>query len=465
MVTWNEYRSWLNVAHEPFGVPPPTIDRWHTDSRSLNPGDWFVPLVGENFDGHKFIDVALKKGAEGFLYNESSEDRIDPALKPKGIRVSDTLLALQSIAHGWRNSLKNTKIFALTGSSGKTTTKEMLAAILNAAGDSYCNEKNYNNEIGVPLTLCQIRQSHRYAALEFGARHTGDIALLSKISEPDICCLLNVGQAHVGVFGSVDALVKAKMEIFTSSKSDSVWIANIDDKNIMSYAHNLRANTITFGTSANAKVRVLDAQATINKGMLVTIAIAGQIIPITLSTFHTAYPHNVAACCAMAHAAGIPFNIIKEGLESFTSLSGRFYRHNIGSKVVIDDTYNANPESMRRGLETLEAVYPAERKALILGDMLELGVESTRCHRELGQFCHKNISFEYLYTIGLHSEEIGREVLRLGFDESKVRHFTSAETFIGGMESIAMNSDVFYLKGSHSIRLHTIIDTFMQKLP
>ena len=464
MITWHEYQTWLNTSFIPVGALPPSVDRWHTDSRTISPGDWFIPLVGENFDGHQFIDAAIRGGAAGFLYNQASTDQIDHSLRSRGIPVANTMNALQAIAQGWRRTLKRCTLFGLTGSSGKTTTKEMLASILSVAGHSYSNKRNFNNEIGVSLTLCQIKQEHQYAALEFGARHTGDIALLCQISEPDICCLLNVGQAHLGIFGSLDALINAKWEIFTSSKQGSIWITNADDTNIMSHANRLHEDTITFGWSEKARVRIMESRATANHGMHVTIAIDGKIVPLELSTFHTAHPHNLAACCAMAHAAGIPLDTIKSGLEAFRPLAGRFFQYDFGRKIIIDDTYNANPESMRRGLESLQSLYPQAQKAVILGDMLELGDDSARYHRELGLFCRDHVNLERLYTVGVDSEQIGRALGQHGFDQNKIMHFHTAQDLIVELESIISKGDIFYFKGSHSIRLDTIIDAIKQKL-
>jgi UDP-N-acetylmuramoyl-tripeptide--D-alanyl-D-alanine ligase len=443
----------------------PRVDQINRDSRAIKQGDWFLALSGENFNGHSFIQQALEGGAAGFFYEHRWAHLVPSQVLERGIAVADTLTAFQHIATGWRaDYLTATTLFALTGSVGKTTTKDMMSCILAAAGNSYSNKKNFNNEIGVPLTLTQLRPDHEFAILEFGARHVGDIALLNQIAQPNIVCLLNVGSAHLGIFGSKENLLNTKFEIFSASRPDSVWITNADDENIQTKRRELKKGTVLFGKAQDAVIRLLRTEKLADNSMSVVIAVNNIEYEWRLTSYHEAYAASLSACVAMAHAAGIDLEAIQEGLNSFIPSPGRFFTHKLGPTTIIDDTYNANPESMRKGIETLQKLYPEDDKVIILGDMLELGEDAGSLHAALGDYVALNSGFSLFCAVGDCSQHTAHALLQAGVSPAKVKHFATSSHLIEEINSIARAGRVYYLKGSNSIKLNKVVDVLLTNL-
>ena len=463
MLTWLDYKNWLgSVAVEastPTAKAPELLDL-STDSRSIQAGQWFVPIDGTNFDGHQFIADAMKKGAAGFFYDTARSNAIQDNLLNKGFAVTNTLRAFQLAAAGWRMQLKSMRLIGLTGSAGKTTTKEMLGDILRVDGPTFATHASFNNEVGVPKSLQQLSPDLRYAALEFGARSPGNIKFLCEMAAPDIVGLINVGTAHLGVFGSVENLLATKLEIFRDSPSHAIQVANRDDPRIFENAIKTGKKTISFGTVPESDVRLISSEWLSGGGMNVRIRIPdGDELTITLGIAHEVFPINVAAAAALALAAGVKPASITAGLNGFRGVKGRYYLYRSQGLTIIDDTYNANPESMTVGLKTVARAYPDSRIILVLGDMLELGDSSFNAHRDIGKNTVSKINPTRLITVGADAKEIAEAACLAGFPRSQTRCFGTVDELINAAIDYKSLGQVLYAKGSNSVKLNKLLET------
>ena len=462
MLSWSDYRQWLGTtatSESDPNVVAPSLSDLSTDSRTIHGGQWFVPLEGPNFDGHQYIAEAMSKGARGFFYRPEKTGLIPPNLLNCGFQVTDTLQAFQLAAAGWRRTLKNIRLVALTGSAGKTTTKEMLSAILRADGPTFATLASFNNEVGVPKSLQQLTPDLRYAALEFGARMPGNIKFLCEIAAPDIVALLNVGSAHLGVFGSVEKLLATKVEIFTDSPADAVQVAYADDPRILENALKTGKRTITFGTSTFADVRLLSSEWLSDGKMRVRIRLSSKgEISFVLGVAHEMFPINSAAAAAMALAAGVRTESIAIGLNGFRGIKGRYFVQRFGDFSVIDDTYNANPESMAAGLKTVSRAFSGKKIVLVLGDMLELGESSPDAHEAIGRQYVAAINPSQLITVGTEAKHIAAGALSAGVKPGLIHTFDNVQQLIAAGLDFKGLGDVVYAKGSNGIKLNRVIE-------
>jgi UDP-N-acetylmuramoyl-tripeptide--D-alanyl-D-alanine ligase len=413
-----------------------------TDTRTLRSGDLYVALLGDNFDGHDFIGEAIEQGACAVLSSKKM-----PIAIPQLI-VEDTRIALAIVANTVRRQFNGTLI-GLTGSAGKTTVKEMLAAILAVNGKVLATKDNLNNEIGVPLTLLQLEQCHDYAVIEMGARKPGDIRYLSQITSPDIALLLNAKPVHLDGMGSVEGVAQAKGEIFENLSSKCHAVINADDDFADFWRQRVdTAHIITFGFKADAVVRaekIEPSADSVKFNLLVNNQ--AQMVNLPVAGMHNIT--NALAAAATAVVAGLSIGDIVKGLNSFMGVASRLNRcAGINGCTVIDDSYNANPEAMMAAIDVL--TMQSGNHILVVGDMGELGEQAAQYHFELGQYA-KQAKVNRLVAVG----ELSRHtVAGFGIDGE---WFSSQQELVNGLVNSIKANDVVLVKGSRSAAMENVV--------
>lgn len=422
-----------------------------TDSRAINTGDLFIALQGKNFDGTTFVDTAVQKGAVAALISIASSLRCNPSPSCPLLLVNDTRLALGLLAAHWRAQFK-IPLVAVTGSNGKTTVKEMLASILrvvtNEDNTVLATSGNLNNDIGVPLTLLKLRAEHRYAVIEMGMNHLGEIEYLSQMALPDVAIINNAGNAHLAGLGSINAVARAKGEIFTGLSLHGKAIINADDAHAPLWRELSGKRTIIeFGLEKKRTVHA-QWQAT-NYGAYITISVPKNTFHAQLQVpgIHNVY--NALAATSAALALDIPISAIVTGLENFPGVPGRLQRKTTPhGAMLIDDSYNANPASLRAALKVLAQC--TGRKILVLGDMGELGKDAVRMHEEIGAEA-RHLGVNQLLALGklsLHAVH--------GFG-SNACHFENIEDLLDVLDKILDADSTLLVKGSRFMRMERVV--------
>ncbi len=416
-----------------------------TDTRQIEPGDLFVALQGERFDGHDYVQRAASLGAAGALVSRIVDGG------GAQIVVPDTLTALQAYAASWRGDFE-LPVIGVTGSSGKTTTKQMLAAVFAIRGPALATEGNLNNHIGVPLTLLKLRSEHRTAIIEMGANHAGEIALLATLAHPGIGIVTQAGDAHLEGFGSREGVAKAKGELF-AALDGGVAVINVDDAYAPLWRRlAARAGVLGFGLSPDADIR---AENIVGVPEHAPAATAFTLVTPAGSA-HIELPlpgrHNVANALAAA-AAGIALGLsveqIAAGLASVTPVAGRLtWTTTREGARLLDDSYNANPTSLRAALELLAGL-PGERR-LVLGEMRELGPEAASLHEAAGRAA-RVLGIERLYTLG----PLARHAAT-GFG-GRAAHFDSIERLLEALREDLGPQVTVLVKGSRGARMERVV--------
>lgn len=418
-----------------------------TDTRLLKPGDFYVALKGPNFDGHDFIGEARAKGAIGAMVSRKILEKGDFAL----VQVPDTLKALGDIAHCWRKKF-SIPIVAVTGSSGKTTTKDILALCLNQKWKVHKTEGNLNNLIGLPLTLLSMDISHEVAILEMGMNAFGEIARLTEIARPTLGLITNVGAAHLEGVGSVKGVAKAKAELFNGMESTSTVIVNADDPYILKMATN--AKKITYGFSSSAQIRGLEMKTEKNQTKLTLEDPAGKkvfVLPFVGKPFMT----NWLATWAICFKLGLPAQMAQEGVAQFkaTRMRGEELVLENGV-VVINDCYNANPDSVKASLAVLDEKYSSRRKIVVLGEMLELGDEASDWHKKIGEEIAKH-QISHFIAIGDHAKYMAEGY---GSGPGCAHVFDDMEKLQACLAKILKPEDVVLIKGSRGMCMERAVE-------
>ena len=424
-----------------------------SDSRAIAPGDLFVALQGERFDGSTFVAAALQDGAAAAMVNADKLEKRVPDLDPETsiLAVEDTRLALGRLAAHWRAQFA-IPLVAVTGSNGKTTVKEMLASVLRTAtGDTdavLATQGNLNNDIGMPHTLLKLRATHRYAVIEMGMNHPGEIDYLTRIAQPDVAIINNASGAHLAGLGSVEAVARAKGEIFSGLPANGIAVINADDD----YAPLWRElagdrQTIQFGLECyvaihaqwemrgyGARIEVDTPQGSFNANLQVPGA-------------HNV--RNALAATAAAVALHIPLSDIATGLENFSGVAGRLQRKPaLHGAMLIDDTYNANPASLRSAIRVL--LQAEGKKILVLGDMGELGGDAAHLHSEIGAEA-RDMGVDELLALG---ELSSHAVSEFG---AGARHFDDVESLCAALDSEMSAGVTVLVKGSRFMKMERVV--------
>jgi UDP-N-acetylmuramoyl-tripeptide--D-alanyl-D-alanine ligase len=425
-----------------------------TDSRAVRPGDLFVALRGPRFDAHEFVDDVLARGASAIV--DVQGDR-QPG---RGvIEVDDTLTALQDLAHAVRKEAA-TRVIAITGSAGKTTTKETIAAFLEPRFAIVKNKGNLNNHIGLPLSLMQLRERPDVAVMELGMNHAGEISRLVAIAEPDVRVWTNVGDAHLGFFASPDAIADAKAEILERAGADSVLVCNADDPRVMARVGAFPGRMVTFGTSPVADVRAADVEDRGLHGMRARI-VAGGHGQRTVETplLGRGNLSNLLAAAAVALDAGISLDEIASVAARLAPADRRGAVRRLRNGIVlIDDSYNSSPAALRRALEVVAHEPRTGRKVAILGEMLELGAHAPRLHSESGAAAAAS-GLDLLLTVGgPPAREMAAAAIAGGMPRDSVSHFETSEAAAEAATRLVRDGDVVLVKGSRGVRTDLVAD-------
>lgn len=442
------------------GNPDGVFGGLSTDSRDVAEGNLFVALAGERFDGHAFIPDAVKRGAAGLLVQREAIESPD---NTSVIRVDDTLRALGDIANLWRNKFA-IPVVAVTGSSGKTTTKEMIATVAELAGTVLKSRGNYNNLIGLPLSLLELDTGHEMAVVEMGSNSRGEIARLAAIAAPDIGVITNIGPAHLEGFGSLDMVMEEKGDLFSNMKPSGVAVINRDDPFTRVLADRWAGRNIGFGIDENAFVRAERIFMRGERGVSFTLNMGGigKGVDMTVVGRHNIY--NALACAAACWAMDIPYDLICEGLSAFRQVKGRMDIHRLkGGGTVIDDTYNANPASVMEALRTLGDLKGKNESIVILGDMLELGEGAERLHEKVGKAV-ADTGVGTLFLKGDFSQSVAKGAVERGFREDHIYYTETPDGIMDLLHSLVREGDWILVKGSRRMKmeefLHAILGEF-----
>ncbi len=417
-----------------------------TDTRAIGPGQLFIALSGDNFDAHDFLAQAVASGAAALLVGDAAKL---PAGVP-AVVVADTRLALGRLAAAWRASF-TLPVIAVTGSNGKTTTKEMIAAILAAAfGDAVLATRgNFNNDIGLPLTLLGLNARHRAAVIEMGMNHPGEIAYLAPIGAPTVALVTNAQRAHLEGMGDLDEVAREKGSLFAGLQPNGVAVVNADDCYAglwreMAGAHTVRSFAIDHAADVHAAVH----QHGLELALELTAPEGEAALHLRIPGRHNA--RNAVAAAAACLAAGVSMAAVVAGLEAFSGIKGRLQRRagNKGAEI-LDDTYNANPDSVRAGIDVLASTIG--RKLLVLGDMGEIGEASGQYHDEIGGYA-KSQGIDRLYALG----EAAQQAVRNFGDGA--RHYCSIEKLIAAVDKDLGPETTVLVKGSRFMKMERVAD-------
>jgi UDP-N-acetylmuramoyl-tripeptide--D-alanyl-D-alanine ligase len=441
------------------GDPATAVGRVSIDSRSLEPGDFFVAIAGETFDGHRFVSDATRRGAIGAMVHQApvspEAGTATPALV---IQVDDTTRALQDLARDVRRR-SGAIVVAITGSAGKTTTKEVVAEFLSARFPVFRNKGNLNNHIGLPLSLLQLRSRPQIAVVELGMNHPGEIRTLVGIAEPEVRVWTNVGDAHLGFFDSADAIADAKAEILENGAASHVLVVNANDSRVMERARRFAGTVVTFGIDVDADVRGSSVVHRGVDGMEALVTAAGQEARLRTPLLGLGNLSNVLA----AIAVGLHFEIpLDDMVARAATLMPAYHRGEVlrlpGGVTLIDDSYNSSPAALGRALETMATATGSARKVGVLGEMLELGEFSEQLHREAGRRAAE-AGLDLLIGVGGSvAAAMTAEAVHAGMPERCVWHVSSKEQAADLALRHVRAGDLVLVKGSRGIGTDLVVE-------
>ncbi|MHB8771698.1 MAG: UDP-N-acetylmuramoyl-tripeptide--D-alanyl-D-alanine ligase [Syntrophales bacterium] len=432
-----------------------------TDTRTLNPGNLFIALPGENFDGHDHLAAAARRGAAGLLIRA---ERFAAASSQAGdlpiIGVADTVEALGAIARAWRLRFP-IPVVAITGSSGKTTTKELLAAIVSRSRSVLKTAGNLNNLIGLPLTLLGLRPGHETAIVELGTNRPGEIGRLAAIAEPDVGLITNIGPAHMEGLGSLEGIREEKGDLLRVMAGRGTAVINRDDDAVAVLAQRWQGNRVTFGTGPDADLSARRIGRPAPDGVEFELVAGGGATPVRLAVPGRHNVMNALAAAAAAWALGFDRQAIAAGLAAFHPVPGRMEIRALGTGArIVIDAYNANPASVREALLTLREVRGAGRGFAVLGDMLELGERAAELHGEVGALLAET-SVERAYLKGPLSRFTAEGAQERGFPAERIVRFDDPGPVVADLRRHLGPGDWILIKGSRRMKMEAVAEAII----
>lgn len=429
------------------------------DSRRISSKEFYVAIKGDTHDGHSFIEDVLSKGVAGIIADRNKKDTLSiPELEPKGIAcvlVDDTTLALGRLA-GYHKNRCDVSVAAVTGSNGKTTTREMMAAVVSGGFKTLSTKKNYNNNIGLPLTLLDLESVHQWAVVELGMNAPGEIKYLAGICTPDLGVITNVGPAHLEGVGSIEGVMKAKGEILGGIKTDGTAILNSDDPRVLKLGEKSPVDVLFFGLNEPARIRAGNIEPG-ERGSVFTLITPEDNIPVHINVPGIFMVSNALAAAAVGYKIGLNPEQIKAGLEKFTAVRGRMnILHSNRGFHMMDDTYNANPGSMIAALDTLKALKKQDRSHVVIGDMFELGEHSRSLHREIGSQAARS-GITGLYVAGEFAGDVASGAVAEGMDSGDI-FIGNREEIIEALKEKLHPDDWVLIKGSRAMGMEKIVE-------
>lgn len=442
-----------DAAHDP------RVDGFSIDTRSLQVGDLFFALRGPRFDGHAFVGQAIDRGAVGVVVGPegaTSTSDVD-TVGPARIVVADPLGALQRLARAIRRA-SGARVVAITGSAGKTTTKEIAADVLSRGYRVFRNAGNLNNEIGLPLSLLELRHRPEIAIVELGMNHPGEISRLVAIAEPEVRVWTNVADAHLGFFPSVDAIADAKAEIFDGANGDSLLVANANDSRVMARAPRFRGRVMTFGIDTDADVTAVDVRDHGAEGTTAVVRTEGGDFDIVVPLLGRLNLSNALAATTLGLHFGVDPKAISDAIGASRPPNHRGVVVRLRDDItVVDDSYNSNPTALRQMLDCFQGL-GGSRRVAVLGEMLELGDRAVELHEALGHAV-AHAAVERLVTVGgPPAVALGQAAVAAGLPATGVVSVDTSEEAAEIVSTMVRGGDVILVKGSRGVRTDVVVD-------
>lgn len=435
------------------------------DSRQFVSDAFFVAIPGQTHDGHAYVKDVIEKGAPGVVIEEAKASNMPISeWKQKGvvcIGVDDTIQALGKLAH-YHRCKSEAVVVAVTGSNGKTTTREMTVSVLSQKFQVHSSFGNYNNEIGLPLTLFKIKPHHTAVVVELGMNHFGEIANLTRICDPNIGVLTNIGPAHLEGVGSIEGVMKAKGELFENMKPNGTAVLNIDDPMIQKLSQRLSMSSIVYGCSDKAYIRALSIESTDNETHFTLLIPDHPHTRVRMPVPGAFMVYNALAAASVGFLLNLSPEQIRSGIESFKPVKGRMnITHTKFGIHVIDDTYNANPASMEAAIRTLVSLKGNHRAILVIGDMKELGDHSNQLHHSIGSIAGSS-GISKLYVTGSFADQVISGALHAGMPAKNIVT-GSKQDIMNDLSTYLKPQDWILVKGSRAMGMEVIAE-YLKKM-
>jgi UDP-N-acetylmuramoyl-tripeptide--D-alanyl-D-alanine ligase len=434
------------------GDPLLPVDRLHTDTRTLLAGDCFVALQGDRFDGHAFVPQVKSHGAVAALISHGHIPDLPDDLGL--VEVPNTLEALQRFAANYRQLL-SVRTIGVTGSSGKTSTKELIASVLRTRFKTKATEGNLNNHIGVPLTLIRLDEDDEYGVIEMGMNHPGELAPLVQMAAPEIGVISSIGPAHIEFFADQAAIALEKSELIAALPPEGLAVLNADDEWSRRIAQRTRARVVWIGSRFDSTWRAEDLQVAAD-GISFLLKHNGGAVPVRLPVVNRVMVANALLAAAVGHECGLTLEEIARGLEAVQLPGARMQVVKAHGAWIINDAYNANPDSMKAALVALSEFPGASRRLAVLGSMGELGRHATELHRAIGEFAARQ-DLAFLITVGPHAEACAKGAMAAGLSHNQIVAALDAEEATVALKPLLREGDTVLVKGSRFMGLDRLV--------